>query len=1049
MAFLNKFSKCFNVALRIENRIYLSSTTRNLRLKEARLYCSLIKESKHDLAKTGRFYVTEAASTTAIKDQTTATETKDTPEITKEVTKDTTEPQKNSTEPPKITTESLKNTTEPPKITTEPSPQITQQSPPINYLSSALGEADSVVRRYGRLTTQEVENLMNKCKPGISSNEAVMMIKCTGELLKTEGVVARRAMFEKVLKRVTECCPAKSAEMLNAEMAIRIENKVDFDPAQVLATFEELQLTPSKHTFHLLLTQYCLQGSVDKALDILNHMKANDWMVSALTIHTILKAYTKKGDKEECTKLMEEMSQHGLRPTPETYLSILQAHASNGDVEAIKLVMREMSDKRLNLTLRHSYDVVLVMVEESGGDDEKIAQVMEIVGLTDGTARGERLLRENRLQNRMAGQQRFIDFQDTSNVVFQLLAGQHYTAAVLVLKSFSDQLYNLDKDESNIILKLFISQLIKNDVPLADLHSFRDQLVEANFLMREWEPIVYYVIRLQNIDYVLRMFEDLKSKSFQLKVHYFWPLFHQAIKSNKQQDMLKLIEFMLQRFGHLELSTTLYNWCMVPLVQRNKGAYKAILDDFKNIGMSRSMRDLLELSHLVFSGLFSEAHKLVEEGSGMNVSMLKRGLANGIKSENYKAEEFFKFMHALNLKLERPSRISAQIMVSCIKSYPYNNNNDNDNNTNNTNDNIKLEEFINGWIDADIKLEQWMMGTIRNLLQQRKVSQGTIKRLSMIGVGDRRLDAYDSALTSDLRADGLTFNVNTTEKIQKPLPQLQKQPPQPQEHADVLEARRLLNEKNFREFRTLVHSISEKPDLEMMRDLEAKVKLPASMVNFFNRKLMMAHLNGGGQSLMMEKLNGEDIGSFISANVLIKMALKDPSMLAQVDTLLREKAYTIKGKSAHISLYHYYIGVGDVDKAREVLESKPEIRGMIRLGQLSYKARQDKNEAMMRSLMQLHKDGENPRRLAVCHSNLILLKCEMEDSKGAEQAYHDAITEAILFEHLSIRCLQALQSLMQSNKLPLPWKEGELEKRIEEAAKPPSSSSSSSDSDTN
>ena len=69
---------------------------------------------------------------------------------------------------------------------------------------------------------------------------------------------------------------------------------------------------------------------------------------------------------------------------------------------------------------------------------------MDVLGLTDGLGRGERFLRENHYNNRIASHQRFVDFQDTSNTLFQLLANKFV--------DFSELLCNLLHHIINLVV---------------------------------------------------------------------------------------------------------------------------------------------------------------------------------------------------------------------------------------------------------------------------------------------------------------------------------------------------------------------------------------------------------------------------------------------------------------------------------------------------------------------------------------------------------------------------------------------------------------------
>ncbi|XP_006456824.1 hypothetical protein AGABI2DRAFT_122713 [Agaricus bisporus var. bisporus H97] len=128
-------------------------------------------------------------------------------------------------------------------------------------------------------------------------------------------------------------------------------------PFRVVANlFEKLddnpRVSPSPHTFALLLQSACDSGYMQAALDIFKEMEKRakagaKSLLNAYAFTILISGFLRKGDRERAMAIHEEMLNHGIKPTSVTFNTVL-AYYSNKKSEQDLLLAHQFMTRVAN-----------------------------------------------------------------------------------------------------------------------------------------------------------------------------------------------------------------------------------------------------------------------------------------------------------------------------------------------------------------------------------------------------------------------------------------------------------------------------------------------------------------------------------------------------------------------------------------------------------------------------------------------------------------------------------------------------------------------------
>merc|ERR1719214_215722 len=97
---------------------------------------------------------------------------------------------------------------------------------------------------------------------------------------------------------------------------------------------KEAQIEPDIITYSTIVKGYCCEGDVDRALRVLDEMKAGGVVPSNYTLSILVKLLGHARRLSQAFRMVEELSEkHGFRPNVQVYTCLVQACFLNRRLE--------------------------------------------------------------------------------------------------------------------------------------------------------------------------------------------------------------------------------------------------------------------------------------------------------------------------------------------------------------------------------------------------------------------------------------------------------------------------------------------------------------------------------------------------------------------------------------------------------------------------------------------------------------------------------------------------------------------------------------------
>ncbi|XP_077286050.1 bicoid stability factor [Arctopsyche grandis] len=385
-----------------------------------------------------------------------------------------------------------------------------------------LQRLDEDVRRNGRLTSNDLNEISRgiQNQQNITSSQALLAIRCCGELVPEELPEERTKLAEKIWKIFSKKDVPLDVSHYNALLRVYIENNQYICSDTFLKTLEEKGLEPNRVTYQRLMWNHCQKGDVEKASHLLETMRAKSLPLSDAVLDALVLGHARQGNMEGANSVIEAMRAAGLNPTARTYTLLAGGYAKSGDLEGVKRILADSAQKDIYMSDKDLMNII---------EDSALGGHVEIINFILGK------------MQRSAGYN-----QDAISLIYRLLNVNCHEAALQVYESMTKSMYSSDNTIPNHYGIFFVKHLIKSNTPIDLVVSTCNKLIEKNIAPRAHQIAVYAAYQKGDYDMSLALLNSMKSSGETLKPHYFWPLIAMANKNSK--TMLNVVRIMIEDF---------------------------------------------------------------------------------------------------------------------------------------------------------------------------------------------------------------------------------------------------------------------------------------------------------------------------------------------------------------------------------------------------------------------------------------------------------------------------------------------------------------------
>ncbi|KAL0881103.1 hypothetical protein ABMA27_002225 [Loxostege sticticalis] len=444
-------------------------------------------------------------------------------------------------------------------------------------LEPLLQRLDSEVRRFGRITKRDIDEVFDelKGKNNITSSQSLLVIRCCGELVPEELPEQRTLLVQKIWNILTERGIPMDISHYNALLRVYIENEHPFSPAQFLEELENKGIQPNRVTYQRLMWRYCQEGDVEGATKVLEKMRELNFPVSEPVLNALVMGHAFHGDTDGAKAVLETMAGAGLQPTNHTYTLLACGYAKKGDIDGVKEIIKLANEKDAYITDKDVLDIIEQL--SLGGHGDKVDHLFGY-------------LEKNVGYN-----------QDVCNLVLKLLNKGQIETAKAVMKTMPK---STTIDDTKFKGAFFVKQLLRINVDSEKIIQICKEVQQENLVPSALYIATETALQLGKTELAQKLFKEMQKEGMEIRQHYYWPLLAQKGKEGDEEGMLQILRTMTAE-GLAPTGETLRDY-VIPYLLRKDNPQNVILKlQIANVPTISAARNLM--MELLDAGKIKEA----------------------------------------------------------------------------------------------------------------------------------------------------------------------------------------------------------------------------------------------------------------------------------------------------------------------------------------------------------------------------------------------------------------------------------------------------------
>ncbi|KAG5675530.1 hypothetical protein PVAND_005426 [Polypedilum vanderplanki] len=421
-------------------------------------------------------------------------------------------------------------------------------------LDSHLKRLDQDVRKSGRISRRDLEEILEEIRSNKTptSSQSLLVIRCCGQLVPEEKPEIRTQIVQEIWKTLSNLNVPMDISHYNALLRVYLENEYDFSPTEFLTELQSKGVEPNRVTYQRLISRYCQQGDIDGATQILEFMREKQLPVNENVFNALIMGHSNADDIESAAGILGVMTQAGLEPSADTYTTLLCGFAKKGDVDSINKYIELCGQKEIHLLDKDYLEVAYALA--INGHESKITSILKNLNKSFGYN------------------------QDAVNVILRLVNKGKIEAAMEILKTMPRST-NSD-GESTDAGSFLIRQMIKADRTTEQVLTICNELENSKLHSKPMIIALEESLREGKLEVAKNLMIKLKESDFEIRQHYFWPLFAAA---QNEKEILEVIQFMSKEFNMDLHGQTIRDYIIPKLQNQN---YEKMVVTLRNMGVT-------------------------------------------------------------------------------------------------------------------------------------------------------------------------------------------------------------------------------------------------------------------------------------------------------------------------------------------------------------------------------------------------------------------------------------------------------------------------------
>ncbi|XP_058808369.1 leucine-rich PPR motif-containing protein, mitochondrial-like [Phymastichus coffea] len=379
------------------------------------------------------------------------------------------------------------------------------------------------IQNYGRLRKIDVDKLLENVKElgAVSNLQGLFLLKCCSELISNKSTLSRRLLADEIWKTLKGLDVQLDVSHYNALLNVYAETNHLYSPIDFLEEMVKAGIKPNRVTYQKLVAQYCNEGQVIEASQILNHVKSEGIHVNEDMLSSLIYGNFVNNNDEVAFEYLKDMEKNGVQLTVKTYSILLYIYANRGEIDNIRKTLKECEAKDVWVP-----DKALLRIIHNLSIHGFPQYIDEILALT---RRGNVYLSE------------------ATKIIYKLIEEHHYEPAFKIYQTLPE---NRKITGGNI----FLQALINSDAPL-------ERSVEYCRLMeiKKLNHKAFLLAVQKNANDVyhssIKLLKAWKQLGGVIRADYFFPILKAYGEAGQNKEIMNVLQKMTSEF---ELQPSVY-----------------------------------------------------------------------------------------------------------------------------------------------------------------------------------------------------------------------------------------------------------------------------------------------------------------------------------------------------------------------------------------------------------------------------------------------------------------------------------------------------------
>lgn len=433
------------------------------------------------------------------------------------------------------------------------------------------------------------------------------LLRCCGNLMTDSPNKHRELLAGNLWQYMKEKNIPLDISHYNSLLRILNENEANYDPKKLMEEIEATNLTPDRITYQRLIHQYCLQGDVDGATNLLEKMKELNLELTETIFSSLIVGYGKQDNPPSIAEMFELMRSNGVEPGPKSISAALhviceQLGKNAKADEDLNVVNQLIVDQEIQFGPNEIVDIFIRLAPHKS--HEVISKVLEYIR--------EPVRRNFTLRNKViTGLIKTKQFEMASEIYWLVAPSDRAIEGGSVGISYITALSSLP------------------DVPIDFIVKECKTLQKKSYNSKPFHRVYYVAAENGRLDLVREAIKNIASEE-PIKCQYIWPLIAQA---KSQEEILEVLKNDLNpKMNSTDLIETFSEW----IWPRFADSTKKLLEATKDLGYDQNMVITSFFNYSVNENKIDEAIKVITESpeGSFDKPMFTSGQEEGSDNES-------------------------------------------------------------------------------------------------------------------------------------------------------------------------------------------------------------------------------------------------------------------------------------------------------------------------------------------------------------------------------------------------------------------------------